>query len=183
WIRLQKEISLRRHRHVKRPTRRPLRRHGPRRPPVHSHYKRVFLRRIEVQRIDQPTLHGSSIGLPLQTLSFSPRRLQPAVPVRNLLPLADFSRPHFRRALERLLHHRRSTPVPRQRNIRHERIRRKILIACPRLRHRAARIHLRDHGLPVSNSRKRNRLRIARPCERIGGEFHVRCPVLRPAAA
>ena len=95
---------------------------------VYLHNHRIFFRRIEVARIQQPALKIEALVRPVNALRFSPGRFKFGIGGSDLLPVADRSCPHLRWMGQRLAHHGRHLMVRRHRHCRAPSIRADLIV-------------------------------------------------------
>src|SRR5262249_24470692 len=62
----------------------------------------IFLRRIEITRIDEPALDVVAVVFPVNPSGFAPGWFHGRVAMRDLTPVADRARPDLRRIAERV---------------------------------------------------------------------------------
>src|SRR6516225_535684 len=64
-----------------------------------AHYHGIFLRRIEILWVHEPSLDAEFVALPVQALGLSPRWQRGHVVVGELVPVADAAEPDIGREL------------------------------------------------------------------------------------
>src|SRR5579863_4092501 len=171
FVRQQRQIEKR-----SRPRRLP----RARRPPMHTHYHRIFLRpRLVPGRQHQPSLHLEFPALPSHALRLAPGRLHPRVGVAHLLPPSHRTRPNLRRHRPRRSNRRRR-PVFRQRNLLPARVYALIALPVP-LRRPARQIQRRYRRRTSHRLGKKNPLRRRQPTQPARRRLPPRRPVHRLA--
>ncbi len=108
-----------------------MRSRNPRRSTVHRNNNRIFFRRVEIMRIQQPALNVVAVALPRDAFCLAPCGLQRHISLRDLFPIADRPRPDFRRRAERMTNDRNPLSIGSHREHVAESVARRNRLAGP----------------------------------------------------